>query len=112
MQAFDGLTAFASVLALLASLLFCFHSCFYGWASLLLLVAVATAVAYVPAVTGIPAVALTSSFVVGQAPLLASGIWHPVSLLHVDGFSTVVDFPTDSGCPAVIDVPNVNVSLL
>jgi hypothetical protein len=55
-----------------------------NWSSLLLLVAVATAVACVPAVTGIPAVAgVTSSFIVGQVPLLASGNWHPVSMLHV-----------------------------
>jgi hypothetical protein len=48
MHAVDGLTTFASVLALLASLLFCFHSCFYGWSSLLLLVAVVNAVAFIP----------------------------------------------------------------
>jgi hypothetical protein len=51
---------------------------------------------------------LTSSLVFVQVPLLASGNWHPVSLLHVDGFSSFVDFPTDSGGPAVVDVPDVN----
>jgi hypothetical protein len=44
----------------------------------------------------------------GQVPLLASGIWHPVSHLHVDSFSTIVDFPTDSGGPAVVDFPDLN----
>ncbi len=39
---------------------------------------------------------------------MASGICHPVSQLPVDGFSTVVDFPTDSGGPAVVDFPALN----
>jgi hypothetical protein len=35
-----------------------------------------------------------------------SGIWHPVSLLHVASFSTVAtnDFSSDSGSPAAADI--------
>jgi len=44
---------------------------------------------------------------------LANGIRHLVSMLHVAGFSTVADFPTDSGGPAADDIsaaviPDVN----
>jgi hypothetical protein len=44
-----------------------------------------------------------------------SGIWHPGSMLHVVGYSTVADLPipTDSGGPATDDIsaaviPDVN----
>jgi hypothetical protein len=74
-------------------------------------VAIGNIIFSVPTFAGVSAV--VSADVQGPSPvvialveflLLLLSLILPASLLHIAGFSTVTDFPTDSGGPAAVDI--------